>query len=988
MTPSSRLASASRQLWRGLAALAASFLIGSVGALAAPAPANTVIGNQASASYQDASGNAQVATSNLVQTTVQQVGSFTLDGKSATNSPLDVVNTKSGAAGAVIYMPHVLTNTGNGADSFSIKVDSSTKFTKVEIYNDTNFDGLPDSATPLCTGTATGCTVPTAQTVAGNNGQYGFVVAYTISSTATGNGAYDTGKVTVTPSTPSLYVSTNQSVAVQDSVSLTDKAAFNVSKAISLPSTGINPGSGSWPAAINNGKRTPASATCATTWSGVAGASSSCVYTTFTITYSNTGGGAGRFNLQDVIGTGATSGFTYVTGSAIWSNQSGTALGETAGSNASAGVDLVYNNTTKTLTFVDNTVPVNVTRSLSFVALVNSSAAVGTSTTTNMVLYNPTDAAGATASAPVSVTAADSNSVPFTVLGTYSIALGTASSASATDAKDATPGTPGTGGTDTQTLASAAAGKPATYTHKVYNLGNDTDSVNISVSANTFPSGTIFRFYKADGTTELSDTNNDGKADTGPIAAGASVQIIVKAIIPATTKANATANYTLTVLGTSGSDTSQIDASADQVAAITGPFIDLTNPASGLGTGASNDDVGTGPSTAPTVSNANVPAGSWTAFSLFLKNNDSAANTYALSASGTTTFPGTLPAGWTVKFTTGAVTASGCSAATAITNTASVAASAQLQVTACVFVPLTQVAVTQAIYFQARANSAASDGSTPTDTIYDEVKVVAAALTYSATITPNTSGQLTAGSDIVYAHTLTATGTGSCKAATLTVTLPAADVSNGWSYAVYLDVNNNGVLDTSDTLITNSQLAAVSPGSPVKFLVKIFSPAGVTVGSTSIATISATFPAGTDNCGTPSATDTSSVIAGPVRLVTTQAKNAACDAAGIVTAISNLSATAIAVKPGECVVYRVVATNEGTSTVTNLNVSNVVPSYTTLSTTQPTSTCASTGITPAFSNPSGWSAATTSVSCGNGSTSTTVQPGGTATLTFQVKLNP
>lgn len=974
-------------VWGGLLAMAASFLFGSSVALAAPAPANTVIGNQASASYQDANGNAQVTTSNIVQTTVQQVGSFTLDGKLTTNSPLDVVNTKAGGAGAVIYAPHVLTNTGNGADSFTLKVDSSTKFTKVEIYSDTNFDGLPDSATPLCTGTSTGCTVPTAQTVAGNNGQYGFVVAYTISSTATGGANYDLGKVTATPSTTALYVASNQSVAVQDTVNLTTSAAFNVSKAISLPAAGINPGSGTWPTAVNSGKRSPSTATCPTAWAGVSGAPAGCVYTTFTISYSNTGGASGRFNMQDVIGSGATAGLTYVTGSAIWSNKTGTALGETAGSNSASNVDLVYNSGTKTLTFVDNTLPVNTTRSLSFVVLVNSTAAVGTASSSNTVTYNANDAAGATATAPVSVTSSSSNTALFTVLGSYDVVLGTAASAAATDARDATAGTPGTGATDTQTLASVAAGKPAVFTHKVYNLGNDTDVVNITLPTKTFPAGTVYRIYKSDGTTELSDTNNDGVVDTGPIAAGASVNIIVKAFVPVTTQPNATANYAVTVLGTSGGDSTKTDASADKVTAITGPFVDLTNTASGLGTGASNDDVGTGPSTAPTVSNANVPAGSWTSFSLFLKNNDSATNSFALSASSTASFPGTLPASWTVKFVTGAVASTSCSSATAITTTANVASGAQTQVTACVFVPATQTAVTQALFFQAKANSAASDGSTPIDILYDEVKVIAAASTYSSTLTPNSSGQVSAGGAVVYAHTLTATGTGSCQASTVAVTLPAADVTAGWTSAVYRDVNGDGQLDGGDTLITTGALPAVTPGSPVKLLVKVFAPAGALVGSSSTATVAVTFPAGADNCGTPSATDISSIITGPIRLVTTQAKNAACDAPGITSALSALSANLLSVKPSECVVYRVVATNEGTSVVNNLNLSNVVPAYTTLSSTQPTTTCTSTGISPAFTNPTGWTTATTQVSCGNGSTSTTVQPGGTATLTFQVKLN-
>ncbi|MBS74836.1 hypothetical protein, partial [Variovorax sp.] len=69
-----------RTLWAGAAALTLSFLFGS-DALAAAPPANTIIGNQASATYLDPNGASQLATSNLVQTTVQQVGSFNLDGR-------------------------------------------------------------------------------------------------------------------------------------------------------------------------------------------------------------------------------------------------------------------------------------------------------------------------------------------------------------------------------------------------------------------------------------------------------------------------------------------------------------------------------------------------------------------------------------------------------------------------------------------------------------------------------------------------------------------------------------------------------------------------------------------------------------------------------------------------------------------------------------------------------------------------------------------
>jgi len=185
--------------WAGAAALMLGFLFGSSAALAAAPPANTVIGNQASATYSDAAGTTQLATSNLVQTTVQQVGSFTLD--SVNQVTTTIVNTKIGAAGSIVYAPHTLTNTGNGTDTFTLTVDADTdKFTKVEVYPDANGDGVPDGTTPLCTAAAAGvCSVP-AQSVAGNNGVFRFVVAYTIPGTATSvTGDFDTATLTATP---------------------------------------------------------------------------------------------------------------------------------------------------------------------------------------------------------------------------------------------------------------------------------------------------------------------------------------------------------------------------------------------------------------------------------------------------------------------------------------------------------------------------------------------------------------------------------------------------------------------------------------------------------------------------------------------------------------------------------------------------------------------------------------------------------------------
>ena len=146
-----------RAFWAGAAALTMSFLFGSSDALAAAPPANTIIGNQASATYLDPNGASQLATSNLVQTTVQQVGSFNLDGRTTVTT--DVINKKIGAAGAIVYAPHVLTNTGNGADKFTITIDTTTAppngFSKIDVIAAANLDGEPDSTNALCSESST-----------------------------------------------------------------------------------------------------------------------------------------------------------------------------------------------------------------------------------------------------------------------------------------------------------------------------------------------------------------------------------------------------------------------------------------------------------------------------------------------------------------------------------------------------------------------------------------------------------------------------------------------------------------------------------------------------------------------------------------------------------------------------------------------------------------------------------------------------------------
>lgn len=981
--------------------LASGLLFGGSQAWAAAPPANTVIGNQATADYLDPNGLTQSATSNLVQTTVQQVGSFNLDGFTSVTST--VQNTKTGAASQTLDAPHILTNTGNGSDAFTITVTApgpnpasgAGTFAKIEVFYDTDYNGKADSTTALCSfvPTASGgtCTIP-AQTVAGNNGQLGFVVSYTLPGNVASTVApYASAVVTASP-VPSALSYTSTSAGDVDNINTTTSAAFNLTKAIQQPASGISaPGGGAWPVTSVSGKRSvwpagSAASNCPVVWAAGMTSNANCQYAVYTLSYSNTGGATGRFNLQDVIGSGSTAGMQYVAGSAVWSSASGIALGDASGANDPAGSDFVFDSASKTLTFVDNALPVNTTRSVSFVVLVTNTAPVGTTGTSNVATFNPEDAVGATALVPITPTKSVTNTAPFTVLGSYSIALGSVASTAVT-ALDGTAGTPnGTvaAGADTTSVTNAAAGSFVSFTQTVYNTGNDTDTVNITSTnpgtggTTAFPSGTTFSYYKADGSTQLNDTNADGTVDTGPIAAGGSATIVVKARLPGTASPAVNVNYTMTVTGTSTGDATKSDATRDVLVSVSGALVDLTNSAAGTASGA-GADLGAGPSASPTTTNT-VTAGATSVFALYVRNNDTISNSYTLAVSTSTNFPGSLIAGWTVKFVAGVVSPTACASSPTITSV-SLNAGAQDVVSACVTPPANQAAVTASpLYFQVRSTANASTGGTVIDTKYDALSVTAAAATYAATLTPDNSGQVANGGSVVYAHTLTNTGSSVCAGPyTIAANLPAASVSAGWTTAVYLD-NNNSVLDTGDTLVTGPIAGPLPVGGTQSILVKVFAPGGAAAGETSTATVTVTFPSGATSCGTPSAKDLTSAVTGQMRLTKTQALDAACNGTVGTQAASPITAA----KPGNCIVYQVTATNQGTSTVTNLSINDALPQYTSLNATQPSVTCTSTGIAPALTN-SNYGTASGAVSCG--SANNAVSPGGTATLTFEVKIN-
>ncbi|MBI9073832.1 MAG: hypothetical protein JEZ02_00375 [Desulfatibacillum sp.] len=203
---------------------------------------------------------------------------------------------------------------------------------------------------------------------------------------------------------------------------------------------------------------------------------------------------------------------------------------------------------------------------------------------------------------------------------------------------------------DSQLVDEAGQGQSVLFTNIVTNLGNSEDSFNLAVTAENFPPGTTFVFYNASGTVRLLDTNGDGAIDTGPMAKGAILNIMLKAVLPSGVFGGGA--YTATVTATSALDPSGIPAAdtvTETLTTIVAHIVDLanSNPAPGL-----NDGGVANADTPPAVVNslAAVP-GQTVIFTLYAANEGSFQDDYELSAWANMAGTVALPAGIQVEFT-------------------------------------------------------------------------------------------------------------------------------------------------------------------------------------------------------------------------------------------------------------------------------------------------------------------------------------------------
>jgi uncharacterized repeat protein (TIGR01451 family) len=374
------------------------------------------------------------------------------------------------------------------------------------------------------------------------------------------------------------------------------------------------------------------------------------------------------------------------------------------------------------------------------------------------------------------------------------------------------------------------------------------------------------------------------------------------------------------------------------------------------------------------------------------------------STTATWTTPGALPTGFQLRFFADGG-AGNCSTlgASQITNTGVIAAGATKLVCAVVDVAAGTAPVDVKLYFRVVSPTTvtATTGSSA-DVKYDLLRINTLR---SVTITPNNAGQIFPGGSIQYCHTVTNAGNvdeGPTSTAGSTVGLANTNsLSPLWpaNATLYRDTNNNCVLDDSATPFTAGNISTIlTHGTSQNFIVVVQAPTGAVAGSVNVTSITVTVAGAVFNgvAAPPAstATDSTTVVIGQVALTKSQVLDPtgqACSTGMTTGAVSALTFTTGPIttnaKPGWCIFYKIVAQNIGTQPVTQVQLNDTSPQYT---------TCygppflTSSIVTPPTINVSPTVACTpgTDGTASLSTTTVTLQPNDTITLYFRVRINP
>ncbi len=833
---------------------------------AAPA-AGTVIGNQATATYNDAGGSPRTATSNLVTTTVSQVKTFTLTADGA----------RTAAPGQTVYYPHTITNTGNGTDTYALNAPVSSNFAaaaaphgSLAYYIDANGDGVPDNATAITT------TGPIA-----SGAVFRFVVAGTVpGAAASGNTADIT--VSVSDTTPTTVTNTDTTTVANSVISATKSLSAN------------------------------------------SGPSPSAAPITVTLSYTNSGT-ATATNLQFTDALPA--GMTYVAGSGRWSVSGTTALTDASDGVEQAGTfppGIDFRSAAGTVTAIIPSVAAGVSGTVTFQVNVNSN--LPPQAINNVAQYQ-TASQGSSSTNTASYTVLQTASV----VANGSAADSTNGTGEPVTVATAAAGSTFTfnnyiwnrgNGTDTFDVTIVSSNFPSGTSVTLSQSDGVTSLINSSGSGAP-DTGPIPGAGQACSAPLVSDGTYCGykvvvKVTLPSNASGGPYTITKRATSVFNNSVFDDVSDTLTVVAANTVDLTNNSARTDSTPAGTA---DTGNSATS-GWGATGAAVVTTNAVTPSTSGTTTSR-----FQLYVNNTGFVSDSFNLSTVFAATsaggvVPPTLPPGWSVVFRSDGGSANCSTVGGTLTNTGALAAGANRLICAEVTIPATTSgqAIPGNYDFDFTATSATNGAVS--DAKRDRITVNVAR---SITITPNNTQQTFPGGSVSYNHTITNNGNATDTANFTAGCLSDSRTAQGWTSTAYIDSNSNGTLEVgTDTLVVcGSTSLTLNVGESRTMFVRVFAPGSATgADPANVTTITATF-----GVATTFATESTSVTDGLVLTkdqVAVGCANPGPHAGYTTAAIPAGPATA----PGQCIAYRITGTNSTAGTITSVVISDVVPANT------------------------------------------------------------
>lgn len=810
--------------------------------------AGSNITNIASGDFYDEQGNLQVINSNPVILTVQPIYSLSLQSNQQ----------NIGTIGSKLNFPHVLTNTGNIADSYKITLNQLTNdqfdLENIAVYADRDQNGEPDDNNNLLNTAILNLEAgeSVAVVVVGSIPVYNISAGNVANFTLTSTSQHDLGNIL--------------SATVSDVAKVVDDAVIQVTKAqnISTGKTGTE--------------------------------------ITYTFTYSNTGTAAGHLQLQDSLPNDVT----YLSNSAIWGNGSETPLTEADDTETGVNQAVKYKYANGLVEFDIASIPALSKGTLSFKVKVNPNAAEKINNTANYKQYknNTTTLLKDTST----------NTVIFTVQQTLGVILNN-SSVGNTDG--------GTNDLLTKSNTFTGAAKEIQFDNYVWNTGQATDSYNLSItkSANV-PSCAVTRLYQSDGRTLLTDSNADGVVDTGSMAATTSKKIVLGVYFPANCVTATNEILDFDVKATSVTDTAITNSTRNRLNNTnTAGSSDLyNNDSSGTGIGAV-----TSPGGQAWVNKSAVRGGT-AVFPLVVENKSTVTNSYNLYASAAeidvNNISTSLPAQWIVKFYD---TSDDCqSLGNVISSTGNVAAGATKKYCAVVTVPTNTDLANLPIWFAIK-----SPMNAQADSIKDQVDIIQRQMT----LANDRQGRVNIGGTVVYLHTLKNTGTvvEGNAVGQITFNVIPQNPNDTFTYTLYHDANNNGVIDATDPMINDLSIitGGLAPQASIQLLLKVQAPTTATNGMSSVANI--VVKANNTIQGLTlddlQNTDLTTVDPTQLRLTKEQAKDENCALTLATVSSATYGSTPLQVKPNQCVSYRLTIKNEGATPASNIVINDIVPAY-------------------------------------------------------------